>query len=70
MGMHGGQCREAIQRCEEREDVLERVNIFRNCSRIKATVALVIIVDTWHRVGTWKTECDYMHFFLNTELFL
>lgn len=43
----GGHCRKAIQRFEKRgEDVLERVNIFRNCSRIKAVVAVLLIVGT------------------------
>lgn len=42
----GGHCRKAIQRFEKREDVLERVNIFGNCSRIKAVVAVLLIVGT------------------------
>lgn len=50
----GVQCREAIEGFEEREDMLEKVNIFRNC-RIKAIMAVLIIVDTWHRVKIWKT---------------
>lgn len=57
----GGPCREATERFEERENVLEKVNIFRNCG-IKAIMAVLIIVHTWHCVKIWKTALLYAFF--------
>lgn len=45
-GREGGDCREAIHRFEEKGDVLEKVNILRNCSRIKVIVDVLRIVAT------------------------
>lgn len=41
-----GDCKEAIHRFEEKGDVLEKVNILRNCSGIKAIVDVLRIVAT------------------------
>ena len=68
----GSQCRESTERFEERENVLEKVNIFRNCG-IKAIMAVLIIVHTWHCVKIWKTALLCAFFKKkknNTELFL
>lgn len=39
-----GDCKEAIHRFEEKGDILEKVNILRNCSRIKVIVDVLRIV--------------------------
>lgn len=45
VGFWGGHCRRPF-RSLRREEICQRVNIFRNCSRIKAIVDVLLTVGT------------------------
>lgn len=51
-----------VQRCEEREGTLEKVIIFSNW-RIKAILAVLIIVDPRHCVKIQKTAWSHAFYF-------